>query len=60
MFELNDEVRWILGRPNFMCAPIAARLRKLGHVIDEKAEAEQAAVIYWMLSLYECHGDSWR
>ncbi len=27
----DDETRWILGRPNFWCAPIAANLRKIGH-----------------------------
>jgi hypothetical protein len=60
MVELNDEVRWILGRPNFWCSPIASCLRKLGYEIRTKAEDEQAAVIHWMLSLYEVHGTAWR
>lgn len=60
MFELNDETRWILGRPNFACARIAARLRELGHQIESKAEDEQAATIHWMLGVYEQHGDKWR
>lgn len=60
MFELNDETRWILGRPNFMLIGLAQRLRQLGHVIPTKAEAEQAACIYWMLCLYEQHGENWR
>lgn len=60
MVELNDETRWILGRPNFWCAPIARCLREMGHSIEERSEDEQAAVIYWLLCLYENHGDKWR
>jgi len=60
MFELNDETRWILGRPNFTCIHMANVLRKNGHEIAKKAEDEQAAVIYWMLTMYEKHGDNWR
>lgn len=57
---LDDDVRWILGRPNFACAGIAAGLRLGGHVIECKAEQEQAAVIHWMLTLYVQHGADWR
>jgi hypothetical protein len=60
MFELNDETRWILGRPNFVCSPYAARLRTLGHKIEARAEDEQAYVLHWMLSMYEQHGEDWR
>jgi len=60
MFELNDETRWILGRPNFTCAGIARDLRVLGQDIKQRAEDEQAAVIHWMLTLYEAHGAGWR
>jgi hypothetical protein len=49
MLDLNDETRWILGRPNFSCIGFANRLRQLGHEIENKAEDEQAAVIHWML-----------
>lgn len=59
MFELNEQTRKILGRPNFWCGSIAPLLRKLGHIIPNKAEEEQAAVIHWMLCLYEQHGDNW-
>jgi hypothetical protein len=59
MIPLNDDTRWILGRPNFVCGGIAAALRRLGHPIREKAEDEQAEVIHWMLSLYEEHGADW-
>jgi hypothetical protein len=31
----------------------------MGHKIAEKAEAEQAAVIHWLLCLYESHGPGW-
>jgi hypothetical protein len=60
MVELNEDVRWILGRPNFACAPIAQCLRKLGYQIDTRAEAEQAAAIHWMLTLYESYGAAWK
>ena len=60
IFPLNDDTRWILGQPNFRCGAIAQFLRILGHSIEYKAEEEQAAVIYWMLTLYDKHGSDWR
>ena len=57
---LNEETRFILGRPNFWCGAKAHVLRKLGHDIPKKAEEEQAYVINWMLEMYEKHGDTWR
>lgn len=60
MFEFNDETEWILGRPNFWCSGIARILREKGQAIPKKAEAEQAAVIYWMLELYDKHGSNWK
>lgn len=57
---LNDYTRWILGRPNFACGPIASVLRSLGHEIEHKAEDEQAAVIHWMLSVYAEYGENWK
>lgn len=59
-FEWNDETKWILGRPNFWCGPIADRLRQLGHSIARKGEEEQAYVIHWMLSLYTLYKEKWR
>ena len=59
-FELNDDTKAILGRPNFMCAKLADCLRKLGHEIPTRAEEEQAHVIYWLLGKYEEHGADWR
>lgn len=56
---LDDELRQILGRPNFACARIAELLRMAGQQIDFKAEAEQAAVLHWLLNLYLDHGTEW-
>lgn len=58
--QLNEHTRFILGMPNFRCAPIAHRLVALGHEIPPRSEDEQAYVINWMLELYEQHGDGWR
>lgn len=60
MFKFDDEIKWILGRPNFACIGVANALRKSGMDIERKSEAEQAAVIYWMLEMYEMHGVHWR
>lgn len=60
LVPLDDETRWILGRPNFWCASVAQVLREDGHAIKTKAEEEQAAVIHWLLNLYLQHGDQWR
>lgn len=57
--EFNKEIEYILGRPNFVCGGIARRLRELGFKIDKKAEAEQAFIILWFLSLYKEHGTKW-
>jgi hypothetical protein len=57
---MDDEVRWILGQPNFACISYANALRRLGHSIPNKVEEEQAAVIHWMLTVYAQHGESWR
>lgn len=53
---LDDELVAILGRPNFMCAGIAARMRELGHSIKTRAENEQAAVLHLLLGFYLKHG----
>lgn len=59
--EIDDELRWILGRPNFACAGLAQCLRRMGHSVAHKAEHEQAAAIHWMLGLYLKHGSAgWR
>jgi hypothetical protein len=58
--DLNDDLRDILGRPNFTCITIAQRLREMGHSIKHRAEYEQAAVIHLLLSHYLKHGAAWR
>lgn len=57
---LDDETRWILGQPCFAVHSYANWLRQQGVEIKSKAEAEQAAVIHWMLNLYLAHGPKWR
>jgi len=59
--KLDDEVRFILGRPNFVVAGIARRLHELGiYKVAKKAEDEQAVALHWMLTLYEKYGEDWR
>lgn len=58
--QLNEDTRFILGRPNFWCIAIAQRMRELGHEIPSKSEEEQAHVINLMLEHYEKHGTNWR
>lgn len=60
VFELDAEVRWILGRPCFAVANIADILRTNGATIARKAEDEQAVALHWMLSLYFQYGANWR
>lgn len=59
-FELDDATRFILGRPNYVLAPIAHRLRKRGHSIECRFEEEQAYVMHWLLHLYFQHGANWK
>lgn len=57
---LDDDLRYILGRPNFWCNSLANALRAMGQEIARKAEEEQAAVIHWLLKAYFEHGPGWR
>jgi hypothetical protein len=57
--HITPSLEAILGRPNFACCHLAARLRELGHDIPKKAEAEQAHVLFYCLGLYAAHGDDW-
>lgn len=57
---LDDDLRYILGRPNFWCYHLANALRAMGQEIARKAEEEQAAVIHWLLKAYFEHGPGWR
>lgn len=58
--ELTDDLREILGRPNFTCHFIAKALRIMGHSIAPKSEDEQAVVIHWLLGHYLKVGSDWR
>ena len=57
---LDDEVKWILGRPNYACIGLADSLRMGGQDIERNAECERAAVLHWMLNLYLTVGSTWR
>jgi hypothetical protein len=57
---LDEDLVDILGRPNFWCAPIAEVMRDDGTVIPREGRAEQAHVIFKLLSLYALHGSAWR
>ena len=56
----NPEIQWALSRPNFWCARYARTLRKGGHDIAQKSEAEQGAVIAWLLTKIVEHGKDFR
>lgn len=58
--EMDSDLLEILGRPNFLCSPLAECLRADGVEIPRKSECEQAAVIRWMLNFYLQHGAGWR
>lgn len=58
--ELNADLIGILGRPNFQCAQLAGLLRADGKEINNRAEDEQAAVVYWMLGYYIRDPKNWR
>jgi hypothetical protein len=61
MPPLDDELRWILGRPNFTLGPMAHLFRTAGHDIPKRAEDEQAYMLHWMLNHYFKHGAAgWR
>ncbi len=58
---LDEEVRWILGRPCFAVSRMAWRLKELGlYDPARKAEDEQACALHWMLTMYGKHGAAWR
>lgn len=56
---LTPELSYVLGMPNFRCAPYAAIFREAGHDIPCKAEAEQAFVIHRMVRAVLRHGAGW-
>lgn len=56
---LNEDLISILGKPNFACAGLAKVLRQGGHVIAQRAEHEQAAVILFLLQHYLASPRDW-
>lgn len=58
--ELTEDLKNILGRPNFTCTHLAEALRQMDYVIERKSEAEQAACLHWMLNHYLAHGADWK
>ena len=56
---LSDDEKNIMGRPNFACGKIAHRMRAMGFQVAEKAEEEQALVIWAMLEFYKEFGKDW-
>ncbi|WP_240733887.1 hypothetical protein [Herbaspirillum huttiense] len=56
---LTPELTYVLGMPNFRCAPYAEIFRGAGHDIPRKAEAEQAFVIHRMARAVLQHGAGW-
>jgi hypothetical protein len=58
--EIDDDLLFILGRPNFACAGIATALRADGVEVPTKSEAEQAHVIHWLLKMRLDHPEDWR
>jgi hypothetical protein len=57
---LDEDVRDILGRPNFTFIGMAQILRLGGYEIRTKAEDEQAVCIHWLLTHYFKSGSNWR
>ena len=49
--DLSADLAFILGMPNFQCAPIAHALRAGGAEIATRSEAEQAYVMHWFIKL---------
>lgn len=58
--ELTDELREVLGMPNFQCSPLAQAFRIAGHEIPHKSEHEQAFVLHWLTGIVLEHGAIWR
>ena len=56
---LSEDEKNILGRPNFACGKAAHRMREMGFDVPEKAEKEQALVIFTALEFYKEHGTDW-
>lgn len=58
--KMTPALREVLGLMIFTTGPIAAGMRAAGEEIPEKAEAEQAHVLHWLIGLALRNGDSWK
>jgi len=58
--EMTEEIRDILSLMMWSTGPMAHALRDGGEDIPRKAEAEQAHVMHWLISLALQYGDGWR
>jgi hypothetical protein len=56
----NPEIRAIFSLMIFETGPMGRLLRAGGHDIPRKIEAEQVAVFFWLLEIFEKHGRKWR
>ena len=56
---LSDDEKYIMGQPNFTLIRIAHRMRDMGFEVAQKAEEEQALVIWAMLEFYKEFGKDW-
>lgn len=58
--ELNEDLIYILGRPNFVVASLAREFREDGAQIRPRAEDEQAFIIHKLLLHYLRDPVHWR
>lgn len=58
--EFTEDLQWILGLMCFQCIQYAQALRKGGRDISNKAEAEQAATLDFLLRHYMRNPEHWR
>jgi len=58
--EMTAAIAEVIGTPCFACIQVVGALRELGHEIARKAEAEQAAYIWFLLPFAIRHGREWR
>ncbi|MGZ0007140.1 hypothetical protein [Burkholderia gladioli] len=56
---LTEDLRHVLGFPNFRCGPYAHLMRAAGANIQRKSEDEQAHVLHWLVKLVIDHGERW-
>lgn len=57
---MDEDMGKILGMPNFACVGVSQALRATGVEIKNRAEDEQAAVIYFLLKHYLASPITWR